>query len=206
MQLPSAPAPKEDEKYYAAFGRFIAAYAAAETAVHMVARKISGLQDARARVLFGGMRIGEVVTRTKALLAKSKRSEKVKSDILSCFAQFDIVGLERDRMVHRYSHYSNGSIIVSNTSTAKHVVHAEEHQFTIGDFLAMHIDCLTIYLRLSRIANPLFKKTDSPGFEKGLFEPWQYKPAPQLPPKKETRRQIAEALLNPPRSFPEKAR
>ena len=70
---------KEDDKYYAAIGRFIVAYASAESTIHQIARKLSRLKENRARILFGGMRIGDITTRMRALLKISNRSIKVQN-------------------------------------------------------------------------------------------------------------------------------
>jgi hypothetical protein len=47
--------PSDDKTHYEALGRFLASFANAEGAVHATARKLSGLGDEKARILFGGM-------------------------------------------------------------------------------------------------------------------------------------------------------
>ncbi len=200
LNLPSTPPPPSDEQFYAALGRFIASYAAVEVVIHQLARKLSNLKDDKARVLFGGMRLGDVTSRTRALLKLSNRSQKIKEDIESCFAQFDIIGLERDRMVHRDSSFHAGELTVSNHETAKSVVHSEWHSFSTVDLLNMHIDCLTIYLRLTQIRLPRLKNRKPARERRTLYEPWRYKPVPPKTQASLKTLKIAEALLNPPRA------
>ena len=45
-----------DKTHYEALGRFVASFANVEGIVHVLARKVSGLSDEKARILFGGMR------------------------------------------------------------------------------------------------------------------------------------------------------
>jgi hypothetical protein len=59
--------PREDTPYFAALGRFITQYAAAEAGVHLLCRHLSGLSDDKARALISGMRLRV----TNALTAKS---------------------------------------------------------------------------------------------------------------------------------------
>jgi len=51
------PPIESDTSHYEAVGRFVTTFATAEAAVHMLARKLSGLSDAKARIIFGGMRL-----------------------------------------------------------------------------------------------------------------------------------------------------
>ena len=70
------PPPPQDTPYYQALGRFIVAYAGCEIAIHQLARKLIGIRDNRARVICAGMRIGDVITRTPALLQAFHQDQK----------------------------------------------------------------------------------------------------------------------------------
>jgi hypothetical protein len=59
---------KESTALYEAVGRFVTAYANAETAVHMVARHLSGLSDQKARVTFSRMGLNEVTERIRGFV------------------------------------------------------------------------------------------------------------------------------------------
>ena len=178
----------EDERYYASLGRFIVAYAAGEGAIHELARKLSGLKDEKARALFGGMRIGEVITKTRALLAHSTKSPAVRQDIEACLKQFDVVGLQRDKMVHRTTSFLGDKFSISNESTAKSLLQVEKDLFSIEDLMCLQLDCLTILLRLMPYTNPLLRRISSAVFRGALHGPWQYKRARPAAPKKPSRK------------------
>lgn len=170
----SLPSREEDNRYYAAVGRFIIAYAGAEAAVHLVARKLLQIRDDRARVVFGGMRIGDVVSRVRALLKLSKRSEKIKAEVEECLVQFDLIGTARDKIVHRLVDFAGGKIRVSNIFTAKALVHYEQEELGLDDLFNLEFDCLAIYMRLSRVRTP---KKQSP-IDQVVYEmSWRYRPA-----------------------------
>jgi hypothetical protein len=46
---------------FEALGRFVTAYATAESGVHILARTLSGLADEKARIVFGGMRLTDAI-------------------------------------------------------------------------------------------------------------------------------------------------
>jgi hypothetical protein len=197
--LPPLVAPREDERYYAALGRFIVGYAGAEIAVHQLARKLSGLRDDRARVLFAGMRLGDAITRTRALLRLSKRTKKNRDDIDDCLKQLDVIGTQRDKMVHRDTSYESGKLIVTNMLIAKDPLQYERDLFTLEDLKNLYIDCLTISLRLMHIMHPSIRDKSAKAFRKSLHEPWHYKPPPPQTQKRRLAIQkVAEALLSQP--------
>lgn len=184
--------------YYQAIGTFIVAYAQCECTVHELARKLSGLKDEKARILFAGMRIGDLTTRLRGLLHVSRWSNTTKKDIEDCLKQLDVVGLERDKMVHRYSNYEMGSITFSNEMTAKSMLSAEKDSFSMNDLTRLERDCLAINLRLTHVLRPTFRKIArlDPESLKRLHGSWWYKRFPQSQKKKRTRQRIAKALLH----------
>jgi hypothetical protein len=192
---------KEEARYFEAIGRFIVAYAAAESNLHAVARKLSGLKDDKARVLFAGMRLGDVVSRTRGLLRISKRKPSIRADIEACLTQLDVIGTERDKLVHRYLYALPGKgIRLSNEMTAKSLVTAEEHVFSEQDLLKLQLDCYSIVLRLSHVCYPAFRQTVLYKESKqALYAPWQYKPAsPKTQTSNPHRRRLVEALQRQP--------
>ena len=52
---------REDAPYFAALGQFIAAYAEAEAGIHLVIRSLSGMGEEKAREVFGGQRVVDMV-------------------------------------------------------------------------------------------------------------------------------------------------
>jgi hypothetical protein len=64
---PLQPTP-ENEPYFAALGRFIVSYAMAEHQVHLLARHLSRLSDAKGRIIFSSMRLSDLSERVRGLL------------------------------------------------------------------------------------------------------------------------------------------
>jgi hypothetical protein len=176
---PPPPSTDDDTAYFAALGKFIVAYALAESAVHMLAGKALGVKDKKARIVFAGARLNDVATRLRSLI--ESRSEAVRKEVEECIQQLNAIGDRRDRFVHRLVQYNAGRLRVSNVFTAKSVALIEEEEFTIPDLRAMELDCSRIFLRLARIRNPSMKKNDTREFRKSLRAPWRYKRPPPKP-------------------------
>jgi hypothetical protein len=136
----------DEDANHQAIGEFIVAYAYAEIALHILARKLTGMKDAKARLFFGGARIGDVSEKIKSLLAISKRSPKTIARVRICLKQFDVIGTQRDKIVHRAATNDLGRITITNYLTAKSLLHAEIDNFTVSDLKAMTADCHIIYL------------------------------------------------------------
>jgi hypothetical protein len=67
--------PSNDKTHYEALGRFLASFANAEGVLHVIARKLSGLSDEKARILFGGKGSQKFVTGLLGLPRMFKRQE-----------------------------------------------------------------------------------------------------------------------------------
>lgn len=194
--------PPEDDPYYTALGRFVVAHAGAETALHEFARKLTRLSDDRARILFAGSRIGDVVTRIRGLLNLSRLSAKTKKDIEECLSQLDVVGKQRDKMVHRETSYRSGALSVTNIMTSKSSLAYERDQFTLTNLRNLHWDALRITLRLSYATYPRFRKRADRNLKNALREPWRYKPPLPSTPKTQTQPKPFAGLLNQPPPSP----
>jgi hypothetical protein len=169
--------PEEDE-YLAALGGVISAYADAETAVHILARNLSGLDDDKARIVFGGMQLRHVMDRVRKLLALDSSPADMVANVESCFTQLGIVGTARDRLAHRSIFIGREGVVASNYMTARDVLAPERDTFTLREMWAMRIDCIAILARLIDVAvgNPPRSATAA---EMAVREPWRYKPARQ---------------------------
>jgi hypothetical protein len=64
----------ESVPYFAKVGRFIVAYAAAESMMHMLARHLSGLDDRKARIIFGGMPLRDLTERVRQMMTSTEQS------------------------------------------------------------------------------------------------------------------------------------
>lgn len=182
---PFTPAP-EDEPYYAAIGRFIVQYAACEGAVHMLARRLSKIKDDRARLLFGGMRTGDVIDRIRAMWRFRKHSAASTQELESCLSHYDVMGTCRDKIAHRFTSYKSGSILVSNLLTAKNLVHAEQDIFSLEDLTNLYSDCIRLYLRFEDIYQAKWMKSPHDAMMRKIVRiAWRYTPPA---PKNEKRR------------------
>lgn len=190
---------EDDTPYYAALGRFVTYYAAAEAAVHMLARKLSGLSDERARIMISGLRLGDVQSKVKSLLPTSKLKEEARKDIERCFTQLDLIAVRRDKLVHRLVSVAGNNLSVTNIFTAKSLITHESEKFSIPDLQCLQLDCMIIYARLSRVRQPSLRKTDSAEMTRVINSSWFYTPPPPdtraIP-----RRRSAQSRQTPPES------
>jgi|SRR5665811_17777 len=188
-------------KHYTAVGKFVTEYANAESAVHAVARSLSGLSDDKARIIFGGMRIGDIMDRVRSMMRLDGTDNQTYCDVDSCLSQLNAIADRRHRLVHRSSMFFDGKLLVSNVMTAKSRASAESEPFDIPEMEAMEWDCRVIYLRLMHVSNPEAFKAQFAEIIQEMHQAWRYKPAPQGTQNK--RPQKAPATLKPPpRSSP----
>jgi hypothetical protein len=167
------PAPfDESGQNYEAVGRLITAYANAEGALHQLARHLTGLSDDKARVLFAGMRVGDITDRIRALVRLNKTPNETAANIEACLVQLAEIASRRHSLVHRGSIFVFGTLFVSNVSTAKTTEGIEEEHFSYADLTNMALDCYQIYLRIMRVIHPF-----NPAFVPLPHQPWRYKPA-----------------------------
>ena len=97
--LLNPPSPqKEDDPYFAALGRFIVGYASAEQELHKLARRLSQVTDAKGRIIFSGMRLGDLAERVRGLLRVTNASEKLYSEVDTCILQLDHIGAQRNKL------------------------------------------------------------------------------------------------------------
>lgn len=172
---------KEDEPYFAAIGRFIANYAIAESQVHLLARKLTRLNDAKGRIVFSGMRLGDLAERIRGLLKVTNAGEKKTNEIDICLRQLDIIATQRNNLVHRFVNFRDSKIVVTNLITSKSATTFELDAFSIADFDNMDSDCIAITLRLAALT-PAGRMKMGPYVTKWVYAPWRYKP-PQPSPK-----------------------
>src|SRR5947208_2703439 len=104
------PIPPEESEaaYFEPFGRFIASYSLAESGVHEVARSLSTLSEKKARVIFAGMRLGDLADRIRAMLRADAADAAKTSEIDACLGQADKVQDARNKLVHRAISFQMG--------------------------------------------------------------------------------------------------
>lgn len=189
--------PKEDDPYFAAFGRFIVSYASAEHEVHGLARRLSRVTDAKGRIIFSGMRLGDLVERVRGLLRVTNASTRIYDEVDACVRQLELIGDERNKLVHRFVMYHKQEIFVTNLPIAKSLDAAEAETFTLPDLENMDLDCLAIRLRLGFLYGKKPKITLNRELLEWLRRSWRYKPSP-LAQKPKSRPSIPQSRKHPP--------
>jgi hypothetical protein len=190
--------------YYEALGRFITAYASAEAGVHELTRCLSKLSEEKARVIFAGMRLGDLTDRIRAMLRTDKVDEKICSEIDTCLVHLDKIAEARNKLVHRAVTFERGKLTVTNAWTAKTKDSIQRDTFGRDDLDSMAADCESIFLRLIDVARPSTSNESPLGlssFREWLKRPWQYTPAPPASRKK-SRRKGPEGRPRPPSASP----
>lgn len=179
------PLVENDSPHFEALGRFIVAYANAETAVHLLARRLSGLSDTKARAVFGGMRLTDVIDRLRAIARADKLDRTVLDEMEACLSQLNVIADKRHNMVHRNVTVSDhGQIQVTNLTTAKSLRNFQFEAFSLVDIERLRADCLAIHIRLLLIENdsPEDELPMSEDVRTEVYAPWRYipvEPAPQ---------------------------
>ena len=133
--------PESEPGYFAELGRMIAAYARAEAGVHYLARHLSGLPDAKARAIFGRMRLPDLTDLIRQMMRINKTSDDIYQEVDACLVQLDTIAQQRHKLVHRMVEYAGSYLSVSNPLTAKSVVKIESDVFSLRNLENMNLDC-----------------------------------------------------------------
>jgi len=166
---------ERDQKHYAAFGRFIAAYALAEAMLHTAARYFSGIEDAAPRIIFSGMRLGDLAERVRGL---TRSKGEIHSEIDACLIHLEKIAKVRHKLVHRtVTLLSAGGMMVSNNLIAKSLLDAEEDTFDLETLENMGRDCIVIAVRLIFLTEPNLPNREAADL-RSKHGAWRYKPPP----------------------------
>jgi hypothetical protein len=178
------PPIKSDTSHFEAVGRFVTSFAGAEGSVHVLARKLSGLSDSKARIVFGGMRLSDLAEIVRHIIREDNMAEEISAEVESCLAQLALIARKRHSLVHRSTTFFDGKLFVTNLSTSKSLASSESEIFDVPELSDMQSDCVRINLRLHRIAMPeAFQgKSDKQFFNGLLKESWRYKAKPKKTP------------------------
>jgi hypothetical protein len=169
----------DEPALYEAIGRFVTAFASAEAGVHLIARKLSGLDDEIGRALFKGMRLTDMIERVRALLRiePEDRSRpafacEAATIVEACLTQLVLISGQRHNLVHRVTGCGASGIFVTNVLNSKSYDNAEFETYTLTELMALTSDCQDIFYQFDRLAagNRLNET-----LKVGVPE-WQYKP------------------------------
>jgi hypothetical protein len=167
--------------YFSALGQLFVGCANVENAVHMLARKVSGLEEKKARIIFGGLRYGDLRKRISKMMEIDDFDKELRSRVENCLNQYALIDNHRDKMAHRMVSYHKGKIHVSDILTVKSVDTAENVSYDLKDFENMISDCALIYFRLETVRRPsAYIKGPTYRLKQikdGLHASWRYKPS-----------------------------
>ncbi len=167
----------DDSKHYAALGRFVAMYAAAEAGAHVALRKISGFDDDIARFLWGNKRLADVTGAIRKLLPKSNISNVQKEMLLEALTQLHHLSDARGRLVHRiFEVVDDDTISTSNQAHEKALENAQTETFTLTELTCMEHDAFLISRQFTLISEPSKIAGDVEKLYEVLMTPWSYKP------------------------------
>jgi hypothetical protein len=96
---------------YAVFGEFINTFANTESWLQSLLRKLTGMSDAAARIMCGGMRNSDLVSRLRGLSKIADIEDSQKNRIERILDQFLVIGQTRDKLVHRHGFVVQGATI-----------------------------------------------------------------------------------------------
>jgi hypothetical protein len=125
--------PESEPGYFAELGRMITAYAEAEAGVHFLARHFSGLPDAKARAIFGGMRLSDLTERIRQMMRIDETTGNIYREVDDCLVQLVVIADQRHKLVHRMVDYTGTSLSVSNPLTTKSLAAVERDVFSHSD-------------------------------------------------------------------------
>jgi len=186
----------DDKSHFQALGRFVIAYSNAEGIVHLLARKVSGLSDEKARILFGGMRLGDVVDRVRQFMRLDETEEEIYCEVDACITQLVHISEMRHKLVHRGVAYFAGALIVSNSMTSKSAKNSETDIFDVFSLRDMTTDCGHIFLRLTYVADA--EKVDHNLATQLKALPWRHTHAQPKPPN-----QVPRGISGSPKRQPD---
>ena len=161
-----------------------------------MARHLTRLNDAKARIVFSGMRLSDLAERIRGLLRVTRATKKRYNEIDSCLQQLDFIATQRNNLVHRFLLYRDGKIEVTNIVVSKSIDVSERQFFGVPDFENMDLDCSAVTLRLRVICGG---PEVSPPLLKWARWPWRYKP-PQQAQKAKQRRSTPRSQKRQPRA------
>jgi hypothetical protein len=134
--------PSNDKTHYEALGRFLASFANTEGILHAIARKLSGLSDEKARIVFAGMRLTDVTDRIRNFMQLDKATKQLETfaDIEECLIQLNHISARRHNIVHRGATYFGGAFISCNSMIAKTLAAIENEIITEKTLSDMTLD------------------------------------------------------------------
>ncbi len=164
----------EDENFERALGRFIIAFADAESELHKVLVQYSQVSDPIARALFSGTRAKGMIDFIRSIAHNSAMPADRRGDLEHVFAQLSTINTMRDHLVHHasdsYSFDDPKKRIVANTRASRYG-NAKGYEIGTDTIDAMTWDLYGISNHLNMHWGP----------RDGPFRPWRENPEDEKP-------------------------
>lgn len=163
-----------------AIGLFISNYAKVETALHMYAQYLTGLDYAKARVLLSNQKTSDIVERIKSLLPLSDTSSINVTEFEVLQKQIFKITDARHILVHNGVTFINETeVIAHKKAQSKTIASYARNNFSQEQILAMVDDCACIAVRLLALRNPDslcggVPEKDKEEYKAFIFSPWRY--------------------------------
>ena len=165
----------DEDNIFAAFGKFIAAYALAEAGVHIATRFFSKMSETNARFVFSGSRGKDIVECLRQFTVEDSSG----ADINKVLKQFGYIREARNQFTHRVIEYDREhGLKATNRLTGPQAI-VEPRLFGINELEDMTHDCRIIFGRLLMHCDELaeiVRINEIASME--LFAPWRYTPPP----------------------------
>jgi hypothetical protein len=190
---------------YEGVGRFITAFAGAEAGVHLIARKLSRLDDETARAIFNNMRLADVAERVRTLL-RTKTEDGFKPALTgepaaiveACLTQLGLIASRRHNLVHRATGCGINGLFVTNILNSKSYDRYEWETYTLSDLTALTQDCVDIFNQMDRLSsNNRVNEAIAAG-----IPAWRYKSAPPASQSSQRRKDAGSYRHSPKPSQP----
>lgn len=190
---------------YEGVGRFITAFAGAEAGIHLIARKLSRLDDEIARAIFNNMRLTDVTERVRTLLrietedaVKPALTGEPAAIVEACLTQLGLIASRRHNLVHRATGCGINGLFVTNLLNSKSSDCYEWETYTLSDLTALTQDCVDIFNQMDRLAsNSRVNEAIAAGIPL-----WRYKPASPTSQSPQRRKNVESHSLPPKPSQP----
>jgi hypothetical protein len=163
-----------------AIGIFISNYAKVETALHMYAQYLTGLDFAKARVLLSNQKAHEIAARIKSLLPLSGASSLNITEFEVLEEQIKKITCARHILVHNGVTFINETeVLAHKKAQSKTITSYERKNFSQEQILAMVDDCACIAIRLLALRDPAILcagvlEKDKEEYLAFLLSPWRY--------------------------------
>lgn len=140
------------------------------------------MNDKKARIIFGGMGLGEIKEKVKKLLAMRRMKKKLYNVVIGAIEQLNHIKEQRNKLVHERVSYHKGKLHVTDFFVAKSELQVKVKEFTLKELEDLERDCRVIHVRLEAIRRPKIWGNASFDSLQILHSAWRYKPLQQ--PKK----------------------